>query len=143
MVQLPNKAARTQLLGTLLKDRVDESDETTSLEKLSDALEGWSGSDIKSLAKEMAMYPLRRTIAKLESISMTHEEEAGTGKGKGSGKGNGKPSSIPIAPVDDSEVKLEMITADDIALALKRVKPAPLSCEKSKYSAWTEAFGST
>ncbi len=87
------------------------------------------------------MYPLRRTIAKLEALSVTREEQAAASAGKkGAGKGLIKQ---PAQQEAEEEIKLEMITEEDIALAMKRVKPAPLSCEKSKYVDWTESFGST
>jgi len=89
------------------------------------------------------MYPLRRTIAKVEAMSVSRVEEAaalGNNNGK---KGAGKGKTTGVTSDAEEEIQLEMITEDDIALALKRVKPAPLTCEKSKYSAWTEAFGST
>ena len=45
--------------------------------------------------------------------------------------------------VQEQEVQMELVTEDDVALALTRVKPAPLTGKKAKYGAWTQSFGST
>ena len=64
LVGLPCGDARRALLRGLLADRVAPD---VALDDLADRLQGYSGSDVALLAKEAAMRPLRRLMARLEA----------------------------------------------------------------------------
>lgn len=77
LVGLPCGDARRALLRGLLADRVAPD---VALDDLADRLQGYSGSDVALLAKEAAMRPLRRLMARLEAAG-------GDGKVDGVGVG--------------------------------------------------------
>eukprot|EP00792_Barthelona_sp_PAP020_P004898 TRINITY_DN23_c0_g1_i1.p1 TRINITY_DN23_c0_g1~~TRINITY_DN23_c0_g1_i1.p1 ORF type:complete len:490 (+),score=119.71 TRINITY_DN23_c0_g1_i1:33-1472(+) len=60
-VGLPNEEARYDILCNLFDDRLD-TEAAAHLYTLAKNTEGYSGSDLKTLAKEAAMQPLRRLI---------------------------------------------------------------------------------
>lgn len=105
-------------LNRYLKDRIDWSRDI-DVTSLSKKLDGWSGSDIRLLCKEIAMHPVRRCLTSLEDGTYTHS----------------------IDPRKDQA--LEPISSGDISQGLERVHRAPLTCEIEKYLEWNRAFGST
>ncbi len=75
LVPLPNLEARGAMLGALLAGRCCVA---CSLDGLAAATEGYSGSDIKLLAKEAAMRPLRRLMARLDLDSPGPNKQQGS-----------------------------------------------------------------
>lgn len=81
---------------------------------LSHQLEGWSGSDIRTLCKEAAMHPLRALLKTLELDDTTKSSD---------------------------DLKMDPVTRDDVAKALETVRPAPQATPQ-KYTEWKVKFGS-
>ena len=69
------------------------------------------------------MHPLRRCLEKLEAAH----------------PGN----SIPDCDAAVVDGVMGFIEPGDVDEALRRVRPAPLTCAKSRYDKWNEQFGST
>lgn len=113
LVGLPCAAARRALLRALLGDRVGPE---VNLEELADTLDGHSGSDIALLAKEAAMRPLRRLMARLEA-----------------GGGGDVASGGAAAPGE--------VTAEDLAGAAAVVRSSA-HLYSEKYEGFTKQFGS-
>ena len=64
LVDLPNEEARSTIIRKLLEPH--KVDDEVSLRDVAIKTEGYSGSDVMLLCKEMAMRPLRRLMAQLE-----------------------------------------------------------------------------
>lgn len=60
-VNLPNKSDRKRILKKLLKD-IDHEITNAELSNFAGGLEGWSGSELESLAREATMAPVRECI---------------------------------------------------------------------------------
>ena len=88
--------------------------------------EGYSGADIRLVAKEAAMRPLRRLMSKLESLNL----------GNNKAEGNGSVSSTTLMDA------LEPIDMDDVLAALKCTK-ASTSVKANKYEKWQDEYGSS
>ncbi|CAD7958892.1 unnamed protein product [Amoebophrya sp. A25] len=115
---------------------------------LSRILEGWSGADIRLLCKEIAMHPLRRTLARLESSSSASSSTVAAGSGAAAVKRGGSSnkemnSKMDVQNAMNAAQMDELVVPQDIAQALARVRAAPLSCDLDKYEEWNRAFGST
>lgn len=65
LVDLPSPEARQSLFSSLLKPYISSD---FSFQEAVEKTEGYSGADIKLVAKETCMAPVRRLMAKLESI---------------------------------------------------------------------------
>lgn len=85
-------------------------------EHLAQQINGWSGSDIRTLCKEAAMHPLRRVLARLE----TDEE---------------------LQKAQPDQIKMDPVTTDDVQKALHTVRPAPQAAPQ-RYAEWMQHFGS-
>ena len=112
LVGLPNRDARLAMAKTLL--RPHEMDHGVSLERVADETVGYSGSDVATLCKEMAMRPLRRLMARLE------------------GEGRRAPRAAPVS--------VGSITEEDARLAMEVTKPSAV-LHLSRYEDWCEQFG--
>ena len=86
----------------------DDSDFENTLgdDFMAQKTEGYSGADIRLVAKEAAMRPLRRLMSKLESLNL----------GNNKAEGNGSVSSTTLMDA------LEPIDMDDVLAALKCTK---------------------
>lgn len=76
MVPLPDAPARHEMLRKLLEERCDQS---IDLKGLAQRTEGFSGSDIKLLSKEVAMKPVRRLMRRLEALEADATRTSGKG----------------------------------------------------------------
>ena len=88
--------------------------------------EGYSGADIRLVAKEAAMRPLRRLMSQLESLHL--------GDNKAEGKGSVSSTTLMDA--------LEPIDMNDVTAALKCTK-ASTSVKANKYEKWQDEYGSS
>merc|ERR1712080_404011 len=80
-------------------------------------LEGFSGSDIRLLCREAAMWPLRRLMSKLDIVSLKQN-----------------------APEDDESLKMDPITAEDVSRALASTRRSS-HIKMSKYQDWAARYG--
>ncbi|KAJ9521218.1 hypothetical protein QJQ45_022945, partial [Haematococcus lacustris] len=127
LVPLPSLEARARMFTQLLARRCGPD---VVLQQLAAATEGYSGSDVALVAKEGAMRPLRRLMAKLEAAPST----ASNGQqGLRSAAANGATDAPPL-------IQLEPITAEDMAAALSVTKPSA-RLQEDKYRAFSEEYG--
>ncbi|OQR91458.1 katanin p60 ATPase-containing subunit A [Thraustotheca clavata] len=121
LVGLPSAEARHKMFQELLDPYIDSSFD------FSDAVsqtESYSGADIKLVAKEACMAPVRRLMDKLEAL----ETQATN-------------NQVPHEP-DDWQSLLDKICAADIRLALEKTKPSAHQFLR-KYESWHSKFGSS
>ncbi|KAK3246252.1 hypothetical protein CYMTET_44210 [Cymbomonas tetramitiformis] len=112
LVPLPNEVAREAMHRSLLAPHC--LDEGIGFKELAQQTEGYSGSDVMLLCKEMAMRPLRRLLAQVE-------DDAGQ-------------------PNPHAVMEIGPITAADVQLAQASSKPsARLLAEK--YEKWSAEYG--
>ena len=97
----------------MLKAHLGPRSKGIDFEEYGGNLEGYSGSDIKSICKEACMRPLRKILHKLEYEGLQL-----------------KADTLP-----------EPVVEEDILAALKQVKPSPNS-GNDKYVKWFEQYGS-
>lgn len=113
-VGMPDAAARAAILRVLLRgERVDAA---LSVERVADATEGYSGSDLKELVRAASMGPIR------EALRL--ERAAGSGAGAGAGV-VGAPAAARAPP---RGMRLE-----DFAAALDSVRPTGQVAMQYKY----------
>ncbi|KAJ0403664.1 hypothetical protein ATCC90586_005600 [Pythium insidiosum] len=87
--------------------------------------EGYSGADIKLVAKEACMAPVRRLMTKLETVDTR------------------QPHNNQLAETEeDWRTLMGHLTQDDLITALDKTKPSALQMLK-KYQQWQLKFGST
>lgn len=67
LVTLPNKEAREGMLRNNITP--DMADKDLDYSSFAEALDGYSGSDIRLVCKEAAMKPLRRLMHKIEEVT--------------------------------------------------------------------------
>jgi SpoVK/Ycf46/Vps4 family AAA+-type ATPase len=91
-----------------------------ALDAVAAATEGYSGSDLASLAKEAAMRPLRRLLAQLDA-------SGGASGGRGGGGGG---ATAAVGPV----------TAGDLRAALAATRPSAAR-DAARYEAFVQRFG--
>ncbi|ETV88678.1 hypothetical protein H257_00205 [Aphanomyces astaci] len=119
LVGLPSPEARHHMFAELLAPYIDANfDFAGSVLKT----EGYSGADIKLVAKEACMAPVRRLMAKLEA------PDAAT-------------NQLPCESGNWHEL-LDKITSDDITQALDKTKPSAHQFLR-KYETWHNRFGSS
>lgn len=92
--------------------------------------EGFSGSDIRLLAKEVAMKPVRRMMATLEAL------ERDPTRSRYPGGGAASPEEV------DAERRKDPISSSDMAQALEVTRPSAQQFV-SKYVEWERDFGAT
>lgn len=115
-VPLPEYEARIDMFKMLLSPDIAEDD--LEFESFAQRTEKYSGSDISLVCKEAAMEPLRRLMDDLkEKYGDKYLDDAKQG-----------------------DVILELITNNDVNLALSRVKSSAM-VDMSKYEKWQEQFG--
>eukprot|EP00388_Colpodella_angusta_P023252 GDKJ01059363.1.p1 GENE.GDKJ01059363.1~~GDKJ01059363.1.p1 ORF type:complete len:364 (-),score=36.24 GDKJ01059363.1:75-1145(-) len=115
-IPLPDIQSRTELIRRLIDTHTNEltPDEYAAIGVETD---GYSGADIKSLAREAAMGPVRDVRLKVGNVV---------------GKDITTLSSKDVRPVSFKDCKI----------ALKRIKPSVGSAELVRYDNWNEKFGS-
>lgn len=126
LVALPSSDARRALLASLLAPYV------TPEFVFDDAVtrtEGYSGADIKLVAKEACMAPVRRLLAKLEA-SGTSEASASSGRQVAPPRADAEWRSL-LGPVLPS----------DLLAALDKTRPSAQQLQR-KYEQWQMRFGS-
>jgi katanin p60 ATPase-containing subunit A1 len=97
-----------------------DGDRATGLDyrALGSRTEGYSGADIVSLCKEAAMRPVRRLMARINAADQRNEDE------------------------DLSEMKLDLVTRDDLDAAIACVRPSAAPKFLARYDKWASEFGS-
>ena len=117
-VSLPDVEARRAILHGLLAGR--RLDSSISLDDVAaNDLENYSGSDVAVLCKEMAMAPLRRLVAALETGDVPARVDA-------------RVEASAIGP----------ITAEDVRTALATTKPSAAN-QLERHARWSAQFGQT
>ena len=123
LVNLPNEEARAHIIGKLLAPHKVDAD--VSLRDVAAATEGYSGSDVMLLCKEMAMRPLRRLMAQLECGPLLEY---------GNALGPPKRERGPAA--------VGPITSEDVAAGMAVTKPSAM-LHLQRYVTWSEKYGQT
>ena len=113
LVGLPDARAREAIVEKLLASHAKEPG--VSAREVAQATEGYSGSDVATLCKEMAMRPLRRLMATLD----------------GGAGGRGRAGSTPTVGA---------ITVEDARAAREVTKPSAV-LNLPMYLEWSERYG--
>ena len=129
-VPLPNQKARQKLMESFLGDQHSFPLESGfNFEKFAGLTSGYSGADIHSLCKEVAMMALRRILNSLET--MVHEKA---------------PRKSITENTNDfvSSLRKEYhILVSDMVKALENTKPSTDKSLCERYIKWTSDFGAT
>lgn len=116
LVPLPDKESREAMFRQNLTSDIAVG--ALNFEEFADKTEGYSGSDIRLVCKEAAMQPLRRLMSHLQ-------EEYGESY---------------LDEVLPNEVKLDLITREDVLVALERTSASD-TYDTTKYEEWQNQFG--
>jgi len=98
-----------------------------NLSQVAAQTEGFSGSDIRLLCKEVAMKPVRRMMFVLEAMELEPS------------RGGRVASEAEVAAVRANDP----ITVEDMTQALSTTKPSSNTKYTDKYNEWQRDFGST
>lgn len=131
LVPLPGPSARELMLEKSLGPYLDHG--SITMDHIVEATEGYSGADLKLVAKEAAMGPVRRLMRTMEEAS-----EAGTEVHDDDGD-NG-PSAVSSG--SSWQEMLEKVSQQDLDHALEKTKPSAFRFAP-KYQSWQQEFGST
>jgi katanin p60 ATPase-containing subunit A1 len=157
LVGLPVVEAREAMLRKHLSDRAAADTDFTAL---AEKTKGYSGADIELVCREAAMKPVRRLMARLQSLgadgllqtprppsdgAARSGEQAGGGKTAGSGKthslGVHLRQSPSVSPEEvDALLKSDPVTAEDMLAALATTRPSS-DGNMNKYTDWQTEFG--
>jgi katanin p60 ATPase-containing subunit A1 len=118
LVPLPDEESRESMFRQFLTPDLAVGD--LDFAELAKKTNGYSGSDVRLVCKEAAMQPLRKLMARLQ-------EEYGESY---------------LDEVLADEVKLDLITRDDVMVALERTSASD-AYDTSKYEQWQNKFGVT
>lgn len=118
LVPLPEEESRKMMFVSLLTPDIADRNVQESFDLFAQKTNGYSGSDIRLVCKEASMQPLRRLMDNL------HQEY-------------GEDYLDDVLP---SEVKLDLITKDDVLLALERTSASD-AYDTAKYEQWQNKFG--
>ncbi|GMF43035.1 unnamed protein product [Phytophthora fragariaefolia] len=121
LVDLPSADARQALFASLLEPYTPSDFDFSEAVKQSD---GYSGADIKLVAKEACMAPVRRLMEELEATDA-----------KSSNQGRG------TSAADWREI-LGHVQPEDISASLQKTKPSAQQLLR-RYQQWQTKFGST
>ncbi|KAL4453098.1 hypothetical protein ABPG74_015329 [Tetrahymena malaccensis] len=128
LVPLPSKEARQNMIEQFLPEGMAQD---LNYQEISEALENYSGSDIKLLCKEAAMKPLRRLINLIEKSNVEQEDT----------QKNRKHKFQQQQSINPQEVKPDPVTNEDIVEALKTTKPSSF-IKTQAYEKWAKEHGS-
>lgn len=117
LVPLPEEEDRASMFRMLLTEDIADVS-SMSFDEFAQKTKGYSGSDIHLVCKEAAMQPLRRLMNELQ-------EQYGDSY---------------LDAVDEDQLQLDLITADDVELALSRTK-ASEAYNPKVYEDWQEKYG--
>ncbi|TMW60205.1 hypothetical protein Poli38472_000247 [Pythium oligandrum] len=122
LVDLPSPEARHSLFSSLLKPYISGG---FAFEPAVTRTDGYSGADIKLVAKEACMAPVRRLMTKLESLEVQQ-----------------KSTNQRVDTSDNWQELMGHVTPDDLMSALDKTKPSAQQLLK-KYQHWQLKFGSS
>ena len=125
-VGLPERASRAAMVERLLATRDVDAPRAEVIEPLATKTEGYSGSDIATLCKEVAMRPLRRLMARLD-----HVDGPPASGDAASGDADDAAAAAAVGPV----------TAEDVAGALAQSRSTHTRTHARRYEEWTRSFG--
>lgn len=125
LVDLPSAEARQALFASLLEPYAPSSFDFEEAVKLT---EGYSGADIKLVAKETCMAPVRRLMEKLEAADGSEALPACSNQGR------------DASTVDWREM-LGHVQPEDLLAALQKTKPSAQQLLR-RYQQWQTKFGS-
>jgi len=108
-IGLPNSAGRKQIFD--LSTKGVEKDTSVNTVELGELTEGYTGSDIASICREVVMLPVRELDAQ------------------------------GILDQKNGEIKVRAITQTDFETVIKRVKPVVSKKELDEFEAWRQEFG--
>ncbi|KAL4140633.1 Katanin p60 ATPase-containing subunit A-like 2 [Phytophthora ramorum] len=123
LVDLPTAEARHALFASLLEPYTPSTFDFSEAVKQT---EGYSGADIKLVAKEACMAPVRRLMGKLEAADCSAPSS-----------NQGKDASAA-----DWREMLGSVQPDDVLHALQKTKPSAQQLLR-RYQQWQTKFGST
>ncbi|KAG3106549.1 Katanin p60 ATPase-containing subunit A-like 2 [Phytophthora idaei] len=126
LVDLPSTEARQALFASLLEPYTPNTFDFAEAVKLTG---GYSGADIKLVAKEACMAPVRRLMEKLEATNSSEALPVGSNQGRD-------------ASSEEWRQKLGHVQPDDLLAALQRTKPSAQQLLR-RYEQWQTKFGST
>lgn len=118
LVPLPEEESRKNMFASLLTKDIAQPGLEESFTEFAKKTKGYSGSDIRLVCKEAAMQPLRRLMNNLQ-------QEYGDDY---------------LDEVLPSEVKLDLITKEDVLVALERTSASD-AYDTAKYEQWQNKFG--
>ncbi|KAL7693553.1 putative AAA+ ATPase domain, ATPase, AAA-type, core, katanin p60 ATPase-containing subunit A-like 2 [Plasmopara halstedii] len=127
LVDLPPAEARHALFASLLEPYTPKN--SFSFDEAVRMTEGYSGADIKLVAKETCMAPVRRLLAKLESDDNDEVVQRSSNQSH-------------EASAEDWRELLGDVKHEDLLAALQRTKPSAQFLLE-KYQQWQSTFGST
>lgn len=137
-VKLPDKAARKVMLETNFARHFSSlsppcaSENSIDFEYVASETEGFSGADIKLLCKEAAMQPVRRILAEMERMELTHQHMAE----RNTAATRSEPNIAML-------LKKHPITTKDMEQSLRCTRRSTGGDHCSRYARWMEEFGST
>eukprot|EP00644_Phytophthora_capsici_P015840 jgi/Phyca11/122940/e_gw1.49.14.1 len=126
LVDLPSTEARQSLFASLLEPYTPDSFDFNEAVKLT---EGYSGADIKLVAKEACMAPVRRLMEKLEAAEDADSLLPAGNQGR------------DVSAADWREL-LGHVQPEDLLAALQKTKPSAQQLLR-RYEQWQTKFGST
>ena len=131
LVPLPNKLARRDMLKAHFGTLSAHSCKDVDFDACADGTEGYSGADLRILAKEAAMRAVRRILKQIEGTSTTTTSRSGRAR----------------APISDEDVvfltKRNPVTADDLQASLRSTNKSYGSKFCERYEEWAKEYGST
>ena len=134
LVPLPGEDAREAMLKHHLPPGPANSgkraEESVDFNAFAEALEGYSGSDIRLVCKEAAMKPLRRLMDQIDILNEGDAQRGGIQNWH-------KPADPRTLP------SLEQVTNEDIGSAIQVTRAAAKIVNNEKYLKWMEHYGST
>jgi len=122
LVPLPNEKGRLIIIQQHLL-REGRSEDDINWTDWARRTEGYSGADLMLLCKEAAMRPVRRLMKELMKVE-TNEEMLKEG-------------------AVDSEVKLDLVSEEDLESALKCTRPSAAVKYLKKYDEWHREYGAS
>lgn len=119
LVALPDAAGRQEMIEKHLSSRCDPS---LDFQDIARRTEGFSGSDLKLLSKEIAMKPVRRLMRRLEEL-------------EGAGQ------AIPLSQgAIQAEIDADPVGMQDVDEALSATRPSAQKYTE-KYERWQRDYG--